>query len=53
MTEPATFVVDPPDVPKLRDVVSKLAASGYSENLVRECLGLEGLADLQWRSLPM
>ncbi|MGA3185977.1 MAG: methyltransferase [Bryobacteraceae bacterium] len=49
MTEPASFLVDPADVPGLRGVLSKLAGAGYSESLVGKRLGLEDLADLQWR----
>ncbi len=53
MTEAASFVVDPADVPGLRDVVSKLAGVGYSERLVASRLGLEDLASLQWRHVPI
>jgi hypothetical protein len=53
MSEPATFVIDPADVPKLRAALSKLASVGYSESSVRERLGLEDLSDLQWRHAPM
>src|SRR5580698_7942169 len=53
VTEAASFLVDPADVPGLRDVVSRVSGVGYSENRVRERLGLEDLADLQWRALPI
>ncbi|HEV3331132.1 MAG TPA: methyltransferase [Bryobacteraceae bacterium] len=53
MTEPATFLVEPADVFKLRNAVAKLAGVGYSENLVRDRLGLEDLCDLQWRHVPI
>lgn len=53
MTEPATFVIDHADVAGVRGVLSKLAGVGYSETPVRERLGLEDIADLQWRSLPI
>src|SRR5271166_38228 len=53
MTEPASFLVDQADVPELRDVVSKLARLGYSETVIGERLGLEDLADLQWRPVPV
>src|ERR1035437_5647262 len=53
MTEPASFLVDHADLPTLRDTVAKLAALGYSESVLRERLGLEDLADLQWRRVPM
>jgi methylase of polypeptide subunit release factors len=53
MTEPATYTVYHADVPELRDAVSKLAAVGYTESFVRERLGLEDLADLHWRSVPI
>jgi hypothetical protein len=49
MTEPASFIVDRADVPRLRDVISKLAVAGYSESCVAKRLGLEDLGDLQWR----
>jgi methylase of polypeptide subunit release factors len=53
MTERATFLVDHADAPALREAVAQLAGIGYTENLVRERLGLEDLADLQWRAVPM
>ena len=53
MTERAAFSLVPADVPLLRVVIRKLAATGYSERRVRERLGLEDLADLQWRHLPI
>jgi len=53
MTEPATFTADDADLPRLRDAVSKLSTLGYSENSVRERLGLEDLSHLQWRHRPM
>jgi hypothetical protein len=53
MTEPATFIVDHADVPGLRDAVAKLVGAGYSESFVTERLGLEDLAHLQWRHLPI
>ncbi len=53
MTVPATFFVDPADIPELRDAVSKLSRAGYSESCVTERLGLEDLASLQWRPVPI
>jgi hypothetical protein len=53
MTERASFSVAPADVPSVRAAVSKLAEAGYSESLVAQCLGLEDLADLQWRPVPI
>jgi hypothetical protein len=53
VTEAASFSVDQADVPGLQDAVSRVAGVGYSENRVRERLGLEDLADLQWRALPI
>jgi hypothetical protein len=53
MTPPASFVADAADVPRLRGVVSKLAAAGYSESLVTARLGLDDLAGLQWRLAPI
>jgi hypothetical protein len=53
MTEPASFLVDPADVPGLRHALSRLAGAGYSERAVKERLGLGDLADLQWRLLPI
>ena len=50
---PASFSVDPADVPNLRDAVLKIAGIGYSERSVRERLGLDDLGDLQWRSIPI
>jgi hypothetical protein len=53
MTERASFFVAPANVPRLRDAVSKIAGVGYSESLVRDRLGLEDLAGLQWHSAPV
>jgi hypothetical protein len=53
MTERASFSVDPDDAGSLRETVSKLAALGYSESGVKERLGLEDLADVQWRHVPI
>ena len=53
MTEAASFLVDPGDVPGLRDAVGRLSGVGYAENSIRERLLLEDLTDLQWRALPI
>ena len=53
LTERASFLVDHADLPGLRGVVSKLAAARYSETIVTERLGLQDLANLQWRSAPI
>lgn len=53
MTEPATFQIADINVSALREAVSKIAHTGYSETRVRERLGLHDLADLNWRALPM
>jgi hypothetical protein len=50
---PASFLVDPADVPTLRDAVLKLAGLGYRESSVRERLGLDDLGNLQWRFVPI
>jgi len=50
---PASFLVDRADVPKLCDAVLSIAALGYSEDYVRERLGLDDLGNLQWRSVPI
>ncbi len=53
MTERASFFVAPADVPGLRGAISKITGFGYSESFVRERLGMEDLADLQWQSAPI
>jgi methylase of polypeptide subunit release factors len=53
MTERASFLVDSADAATLRDVVSKLAARGYSESSIGDRLGLDDIADLKWRSVPV
>ena len=53
MTERPSFFVDDTDVPALREVLWRIARVGYSETAVRERLGLQDVADLQWRGLPM
>jgi hypothetical protein len=51
--EQLSFTLDRADLPGLRGVVSKLAGPGYAEKRVTERLGLEDLADLNWRWLPV
>jgi hypothetical protein len=53
MIEPATFQINIVDVPALRETISNIVRIGYSEAKVRERLGLQDLADLNWRELPM
>jgi SAM-dependent methyltransferase len=53
MTERATFFVDPVELPALRGLLSKLSDAGFSEIPVRERLGFEDLADLDWRAVPI
>lgn len=53
MSEPASYIVDPADALKLREIVAKLARLGYSERSINERLGLEDIVDLQWRHVPM
>jgi hypothetical protein len=53
VTEPASFLIQHADVPRLRGALSKLARAGYSESLVAARLGLEDLAGLQWRLAPV
>lgn len=53
MNAPASFSVDAADVPALRSAVLRLAGIGYAETRVRKRLGLEDLADLKWRALPI
>jgi hypothetical protein len=53
MTKLASFALDHGDVPGLRDVVLELAGIGYSERLLSKRLGVEDLAELQWRGLPI
>lgn len=53
MNEPATFQISDIDAPALREAVSKIACTGYSETSVRERLGLQDLSDLNWRALPI
>jgi hypothetical protein len=52
-TERASFAVGDRDVPALQSVLFRIKKLGYSEAVVRERLGLQDLADLQWRGLPM
>jgi hypothetical protein len=53
MSERAGFFADDADVPGLRAAISKLAALGYSETGISNCLGLQDLAGLQWRLVSM
>jgi hypothetical protein len=53
LTEPASFLVNNADVPALREVIAKLAQTGYAETAMRERLGLLDLVDLHWRSVPI
>lgn len=51
-TERARFIINDGDVAGLRAAVWKLNQIGYNENLVRDRLGLEDLAHVEWRHLP-
>jgi methylase of polypeptide subunit release factors len=53
MTERASFAVDPTDVRGLQEIIAKLKAIGYIETIVKDRLGVDDLADLNWRHLPM
>jgi SAM-dependent methyltransferase len=53
MSEPAPFLAGDADVPALRDTVSTLGRTGYSEGAVRERLGLHDITNLNWRTLPV
>jgi hypothetical protein len=53
MTERASFLVAPSDVAGLRSTIAKIAGFGYSENAVRDRLGVEDLTELQWHSAPV
>jgi SAM-dependent methyltransferase len=53
MSESAPFVIDHNQIPSLRNVIAKLVEVRYSEISVTRRLGLEDLADLQWRQVPM
>src|SRR5579864_7054455 len=52
-TEPASFLIDRADVSGLRAVLSKLSHAASTENSVTKRLGLDDLADLQWRQVPI
>jgi carbamoyltransferase len=51
--ESATFLIDKADMSEFRLAVTELARAGYSENVVRDRLGLADLTDLQWKALPI
>jgi len=53
LTERASFSADRADVRGLRETISKLKASGYVETVIKDRLGLDDLADLNWRHVPM
>lgn len=53
MTDRPTFIVEDSDLPELRQAVRKLADLGYTEQGVRDRLGLADLADVHWRSIPI
>src|SRR5271167_538339 len=52
-TEPAPFVIDSVEVPGVRAAIAEIARAGYSETAVRERLGLNDIAELQWKALPI
>jgi methylase of polypeptide subunit release factors len=52
-TERTSFAIDHHDVPGLRTIISRVKQLGYAEAAIRQRLGLQDLADLQWRGLPM
>lgn len=49
MTERASFSIDS----RLRETIQKLRATGYVESAVKDRLGLDDLADLNWRHVPI
>ncbi|MBF0499667.1 MAG: methyltransferase [Candidatus Riflebacteria bacterium] len=53
MADSADFNVDDADVPALRDILARIAATGYSESAVSERLSLKDINDLQMRALPI
>ena len=53
MSEPVPFLVDDTDVPALRQAVTDIGCAGYCEAAVRKRLGLQDIADLRWRNLPI
>jgi SAM-dependent methyltransferase len=53
MSEPAPFLVDAADVPALRQAVSGIGRAGYREAAVAERLGLDDIAGLNWRHMPI
>lgn len=52
-TERASFAIDDRTVPILQSIMFRIKKLGYSEAGIRQRLGLQDLADLQWRALPM
>ncbi|MBJ6724600.1 methyltransferase [Geomesophilobacter sediminis] len=53
VTEAPTFTFDEKDGTALRQAVARVTDLGYTEARTRERLGLEDLADLRWRALPL
>jgi len=53
MSERTSFLVDDADVPALRQAVSGISRTGYSEAAVEERLGLPDITALHWRKLPI
>ena len=53
MSEPAPFLVDAADAPALRQAVSGIGRAGYREAAVAQRLGLDDIAGLNWRHLPI
>ena len=48
-SERAGFLVDDANVPGLRATIAELAALGYAETGIGDCLGLHDFTGLQWR----
>lgn len=53
MFEPAPFLAESADLPKLRASIAHLAGMGFTESRVTERLALRDLAELQWRHVPL
>ncbi len=53
MNPSAPYIVDDADVPALRNVLSRLAQTGFDEKQICKRLGLVDLADLRWRAIPI
>ena len=53
MTDPSAYILNVADIPALQDSMAHVAATGYTERIICERLGLKDITDLKIRAIPI